>query len=290
MTLQHIPVLVDKVIEYLNPKKNEKFIDATFGLGGYSEKILARLGSKGSVLGIDWDRKNILEGQKRLEQFKNQLRIREGNFADIEKIARSEKYVSVSGIVLDLGLASTQITNPHYGLSFSGKKQVLDMRLDPEARFSAKDIINHYPEKKLADVFYQNADLGNSRSIARKIVEAREKKEIIYNQELVNLLGSKNPKFLAPVFQALRIEVNKELENLKKALPQAVSILKNGGRIVVVSYHSGEDRIVKNFFREQKHEGSLKILTKKPIIAEREEIIINPRSRSAKLRAAEKIC
>lgn len=286
----HIPVLLDKVIEYLNPKKDEKFIDATFGLGGYSKKILACLGSKGSVLGIDWDQKNISEGKNRLEQYKNQLHVIEGNFANLERLAKNETYFPVDGIVLDLGLASTQIKDPVYGLSFSGEKQILDMRLNPEANFSAKDIINRYPEKKLADVFYQNADLGHSRSIARKIVAARDKKEIVYNDELVEILGSKNPKFLAPVFQALRIEVNKELENLKNVLPQAISLLKTGGRIVVVSYHSGEDRIVKNFFREQKDLGALKIFTKKPVISEYAETKINPRARSAKLRAAEKIC
>lgn len=284
----HTPVLMNEVIRYLNPQKNQNFIDATLGLGGYAEKILASTGPKGLLLGIDWDEDNLGRAVKNLERYRKRLTVVRDNFVNIREIVEKTKFSKIGGIVFDLGLASTQLENANYGLSFQGD-QILDMRLNLQAGLSASDIINRYSPKELANIFYQYADLKNSRNIARKIVFAREKEKIIYNWQLKKAIETDNPRILAPIFQALRIEVNKELENLEKVLPIAIDLLEGKGRIVVISYHSGEDRIVKNIFRDLAKQGKIKILTKKPLVPTFEEIRSNSRSRSAKLRAAERI-
>lgn len=282
----HEPVLLKEVIKYLEPKSNKNYVDCTLGLGGHSRKILEKNGPNGQLIGIEQNTEGIEEAQKRLDEFKERVKLVRSNFRNLEKIIKDSKISSVDGILFDLGLASWQIKDDKKGISFSEDAE-LDMRLSPESNLTAADIINTYPEKQLANLLFEFGDVRGNRYFAKKIAAERKNKKIQKTSELVKIIGTNNPKVLAPIFQALRIEVNSELENLLIALPQALNVLDKGGKIVVISYHSGEDRIVKNFFRANKTK--IKILTKKPIIASFEEIKENSRSRSAKLRAAEKI-
>jgi 16S rRNA (cytosine1402-N4)-methyltransferase len=282
----HEPVLSREVIEYLSPKSNKNYVDCTLGLAGHSKKILEKNGPKGQLVGIEQNTEGLSEAQKRLVGFESRIKLTRGNFSNLEKIIKDSKISSIDGFLFDLGLASWQINDRKSGISFSEDAE-LDMRLSPESNLTATDIINTYPEKQLANLLFEFGDIRGNRYFAKKIVGERKNKKIQRTSELVKIIGTSNPKVLAPIFQALRIEVNNELENLLLALPQALSILDKGGKIVVISYHSGEDRIVKNFFRSNKNK--IKILTKKPITASFEEIKNNSRARSAKLRAAEKI-
>ncbi|EKD56787.1 MAG: Ribosomal RNA small subunit methyltransferase H [uncultured bacterium] len=299
--MHHTPVLLKEVLHYLAPKPNQNFIDCTLGLGGHSKAILEKTAPVGKLLAIEQNAEGLHEAQKNLVKYKNRITYINGNFANLNEIVRDSNLKGFFGIFLDLGLASWQIDEGDLGISFQ-KDEPLDMRLEktknPSAslragqklktkNLTAADVINKYPLKKLADVLYQYGDIRNSYAIAKKIVNNREKSPIKTTFQLQEILQTKNPKFLAPVFQALRIEVNNELNNLIKVLSQIAQLLKTGGRVVIISYHSGEDRIVKNYFRDNKE--TFKILTKKPIIPSDEEIKQNSRSRSAKLRAFEKI-
>lgn len=286
MQYSHIPVLTKEVLQYLSPRKNQNFIDCTLGLGGHSEKILEKSAPNGKLLAIEQSVEGLNEVKKRLEKYKDRITFVHGNFRNLDEIVRRNGFQRVAGIVYDLGLASWQIDDPIMGLSFS-KDMPLDMRVDDHVSVSAAEIINKYTEKQLANLFFELGDVRSSRRLAKNIIIAKEQKPIETTKDLVKAIGIDNPKVLAPVFQALRIEVNHELDNLSISLPKAKEIIELKGRIAVISFHSGEDRIAKNFFRSNK--GELKILTKKPIIASSEEIKQNSRARSAKLRAAEKI-
>lgn len=284
--MQHTPVLVKEVLQYLDPKPGENFIDCTLGLGGHAKFILEKTAPGGMLLAIEQDRQGLNEAKSNLAKFKNQTVFVNNNFVNLDQIARAYNFSRISGILFDLGLALWQIKEKKYGYSFEIDSP-LDMRMFG-AKMSASEILNRYHQKKLADMLYYNADLGNSRAIARKLIEFRNKKEFSRTSDLIEAIGTKNPKILAPIWQALRIEVNNELENLQIALRDSINLLKPGGRLAVISFHSGEDRIVKNFFKENKN--FFKILTKKPITPDPLEIKNNRRARSAKLRAAEKIC
>lgn len=286
---KHIPVLCPELIRYLQPQANQDFIDATVGLGGHARAILRKIAPKGKVLGIDWDEKAIenLKFKIQNSKIKERLILFLGNFKNIKEIAEKRGFKEVSGIYFDLGLGSWQIEDERYGLSFQ-KEGPLDMRIGKK-EFSAKEIVNKWPKEKLTEIFRKYGQVRRPHQIAEKIIRERSKEPIRTTLDLVKATGIKNPSVLAKIFQALRIVVNDELENLKKALPLAISLLKKGGRLAVISYHSGEDRIVKNFLKEKQKEGILKILTKKPIRPTEEEIQKNPRARSAKLRAALKI-
>lgn len=286
----HIPVLLKEVIEYLSPQKNENFIDATLGLGGYTQAILEKNAPNGKILALEWDVKTLQITEEKLKQYKSRIIFINDSFANLQLAAEKYEFKNISGIVFDLGLSSYQIDQGNYGLSYKNN-QPLDMKFgsarNEKFSLSAKQIINKYNQKEIADILYQYGDIGNSFKIAKNIIEFRHKNPILTTYDLKHAIGSENPKLLSPIFQALRIKVNNELDNLLQALNQAIKIIKPGGKIIVVSYHSGEDRIVKNIFRDNKQ--NLRILTKKPIIPTREEIKNNPRSRSAKLRAAVKL-
>lgn len=286
MEYQHTPVMAKEVLHYLDPKPNENFIDATLGLGGHARKILDKTAPNGKLLGIEQNKEGLDEACKNLQKYKNRIVAVCDNFLNLDKIIRSKHFSRVSGIIFDLGVASWQIEDSGIGIAFS-KNFSLDMRLGDYYSTTAADILNNYTPKELANLFYELGDFRHSHQIAKKIVEKRREKKIRTSFDFIEAIGIKNPKVLAPIFQALRIEVNHELENLNSALPQALNILAPNGRIVAISYHSGEDRIVKNFMRSNK--GDLKILTKKPIIPDFEEIKLNSRARSAKLRAGEKV-
>lgn len=292
----HIPVLQKEVLEFLDPKPGENLIDCTIDGGGHAMEILKKNSPDGKLLGIDLDKKMIaaLEAKIKSENLNN-LIVAEGNFKNLKKIAEEKKISNVSGILIDLGWSSIQIEESGRGFSFL-KNEPLDMRYS-NSGMTAAEAVNRLDEKELADIFWQYGEERFSRRIAKKIVEARKKKRILTAFDLVEAVKMSVPRSyergrLHPatrVFQALRIYVNQELENLKEVLPQAVEILAPEGRLAVISFHSLEDRIVKNFFREAKKEGKLEILTKKPIVPSDEEIKANSRSRSAKLRVVRKI-
>jgi 16S rRNA (cytosine1402-N4)-methyltransferase len=313
---QHTPVLLDEVVHYLQPKSNQDFIDGTLGGGGHSLAILDRNGPKGRVLGIDLDptaREAVKETLKKHKIKKNRLVIAPGNFKDIKEIAYEYSFLKASGILLDLGISSGQLQDHVRGFSFISTG-TLDMRFGPDAGiYTASELLNTLPEQALTDIFKNYGEEPLARPIAKKIIEARKEELITRPEQLTSIISSiykrnfKAKSKIHPatrVFQALRIAVNGELDNLQKTLPDALSLLRLGGRLVVISYHSLEDRIVKHFFQQESkdcicpperptcqcgHKASLRIITKKPIGPALTEMAENHRSRSAKLRVAERI-
>jgi 16S rRNA (cytosine1402-N4)-methyltransferase len=296
----HQPVLLKEVIEALKVKKDGKYFDGTVGGGGHAQAIL-KLGGK--ILGLDCDPEALASAREYLttacpSSIKNRgpnatWRLVRGNFKDLARIAQENDFVPVDGVLLDLGVSLYQLKTPQRGFSFN-LAGPLDMRMDPDLKVTAADLINGLNKSELEKLFGKLGEERLARRLAGAIVEARRLKPISTCQQLVEIIlkvksrrGKIHPA--TQVFQALRIVVNDELNNLKEVLPGALAILKSKGRLVVISFHSGEDRIVKYFFKEKAEEGKLKIITKKPIKPSWEEIKENPHSRSAKLRVAEKI-
>jgi len=291
----HIPVLLKEVIEYLNPQPNENFIDATIGEGGHTKAILEKNGPAGKILGIEADPilyqkvKNIIQNTKRFILVND-------SYANIEKIVREKQFQPVNGVLFDLGMCSWQIDESKRGFSYL-KDEPLDMRFSPKNILTAAEIVNFWKIEDLEKILRDYGEEKYAKRIALAIKETRRKKRIVGTQQLVEILKKALPKNyddyrLHPAvrtFQALRIAVNNELENLKIGLTLAFKILAPQGKIIVISFHSLEDRIVKNFFRDNIKQNTLKILTKKPITSSQEEIKNNIRSHSAKLRAAIKL-
>lgn len=275
----HHPVLLSEVIAHLNIKKDGRYIDATLGEGGYTREIL-ELGGK--VLGIDLDQEQIANIDENLGlRMKNgELKLVQGNFANIEEIAKKNNFFPVDGIVFDLGLSLRQLKESGKGLSYKKEQEYLDMRLGPTEGMTVADYINTLKETELYELFAKNSEELNSRTIAVALVGARAIRKIKTVSDLVGVIdktiGRRDEHVLRRIFQALRIEVNQEFDNLKSALIGSMHIVKNGGRILVVTFHSLEDRIVKQIVRERK----LKFETKKPVISKRESRF----ERSAKLR------
>lgn len=298
----HTPVLKKEIIEYLNPRPNENFIDCTFGMGGHSEAILERNGPKGKVLGIEADPElysSFQVGKFKIagEELAKRMILANTSYTDLRNLVQEYSFGPVNGILFDLGLSSWHLEKSERGFSFQ-KDEPLDMRYNPEATpLTAYEIVNSFPEKDIEDLLKEYGEEKFARQIARKIVQIREQKSIRTTLDLVEAIWAALPESFksgkihpaTKTFQALRIKVNSELDNLEKALIQAVDVLGTEGRIVVVSFHSLEDRIVKRFFKRGKQINMLEILTKKPITASEQEIEANPRSRSAKLRSVKKI-
>jgi len=295
----HTSVLLEKVIKYLDPKPGENFIDCTIGEAGHSLAILENTKPDGKVLGIDVDAESLNKLKEKIqEQQANRFIFARGNFKDLKKIVQENNFSNINGILFDLGLSSWQIEES--GKGFTHKKdEPLSMILNGGQVVSAQELINTWPEESLIEIFQKYGEEKYSRRIVREIVNQRRAIPIKTTFQLKEAIQRAIPFGIAPrgklnrvlsrIFQALRIVVNDELENLKSGLEQALEIVSVNGRIVVISFHSLEDRIVKNFFRDKEREGRLQILTKKPLIADEFETGINPRSRSAKLRAAMKI-
>ena len=289
----HKSVLKKEVLEYLDPKTNENFIDATTGEAGHSSEILKKIRPLGKVLGIELDEKVYSKLKK--QKIKNLIMIN-SSFVNLKEIVKAKDFGPISGILFDLGFLSWHVDESEKGFSFL-KEEDLDMRYNSKTELTAKKIVNLWEEKEILEILKEYGEERFARNIARNIVKRRREDPIITTTQLADIIKSSVPawyrhKRIHPAtktFQALRITVNDELESIKKALPQALEVLKPGGRLVVISFHSLEDRIVKRYFKEKSKENLLKILTKKPIQSSREEIINNPRSRSAKLRAAIKI-
>jgi len=282
----HIPVLMKEVIQYLDLSARETVVDATFGFGGHSREILKKIGNKGRLVALDQDESILALARKSFEN-KN-IEFVNDNFRNLTNILVDIKQPKVDAILADLGISSYHFDKANRGFSF--KDDALDMRLSREQEISAYEIVNSYSERELADLIYNLADEYKSRRIAKCIVEARRAKRIESAQglsEIITKCIGKNSKInpATKTFQALRIAVNDEFRALTDFLQQAVLALRPGGRLVVISFHSGEDRIVKNIFKQLAKDEYIEILTKKPIIAQQAEIKENPRSRSAKLRA-----
>jgi 16S rRNA (cytosine1402-N4)-methyltransferase len=288
----HISVLPAEVIEYLNPQPGKLYVDATFGGGGHTRAILEKEPTC-RVLALDWDKEAIKKNAEPLkEEYGDRFQMAWGNFAHLDRILEKEKIDSIDGLLADFGTSQHQI-HQEKGFSFQSDSP-LDMRMSTShSRVTAATILNSFSEKELADIFYIYGEETRSRRIAKTIYEFRKKTAITRTRQLAELIEKLYPtsgyRRIHPatkVFQALRIYVNKELENIEILLPFALQFLAPGGRLVFISFHSLEDRIVKLFFRNNKD--SLQILTKKPVMATFEEIKKNSSSRSAKLRAAEK--
>ena len=307
MIRTHLPVLLSDSIDYLVTKKNGIYFEGTLGFGGHTEEILSRLRKEGSIVSTDVDQ-NAFDYCK--DKFKNENRIKlyNFNFSLVDVIAKIESLEFFDGILADLGVSSFQLDNAAAGFSYSINSK-LDLRLDKNLRKTAADFINHESEEKIANVIFEYGEEKNSKRIARKISEARKIKSIEKTDELKKIISSvTNPKYLTKtlsrVFQSLRIYVNDELGALKSFLENSIPVLKKGGRLVVISYHSLEDRIVKEFFKYENLScvcptdapictcgkvKRLKIITRKPITPSETEIENNKRARSAKLRVAERI-
>lgn len=293
----HTSVLYQEVIEALKIKKNARYVDATIGGGGHTKGILE---FGGKVLGLDVDpeairyvARNFLvpleEKEGRLVGKTEKLTLVEGNFANIDTIAKEFGVWGASGVLFDLGVSSNQLNSAERGFSFA-KEASLDMRMSPFITVTAADLVNSLNEGELYELFTRYGEEPDNRRIARAIVKSRLNKKIETTIELANIIertvgGQGRVHGATRVFQALRIAVNDELNNLKKGLVEAADLLKEDGRLVVISFHSLEDRLVKNFFKGRQ---DFKILTKKPIVPSRGEILDNPRARSAKMRVAER--
>jgi len=289
LRMSHIPVLQKEVLEYLSPKPNQNFIDCTIGEAGHTLAILEKNKPEGKVLGIEWD----IELYKNLSKLTiNKLSLVNDNFVNLKEIVDREKFKPVHGILFDLGMSSWHLEESGRGFSFL-RNEPLDMRFGVQNELTAEEIVNKWKAKDIEKVLEEYGEERFAKRIAKNIVEIRKFKPIETTFQLLDVIKKAVPgwyqhrkiHFATRTFQALRIAVNDELENLKEVLPQALEILMPGGCLVIISFHSLEDRIVKNFFANQK----FKILTKKPITPSEEEIKINPRSRSAKLRAILKI-
>jgi len=293
----HIPVLKKEVLKYLDPSQNENFVDCTIGEGGHAKLILEKNTPNGKVLGIDLDPAQIENDKWQMADYKDRLILENDSYANLKKILEKNNIIKIDGILLDLGMSSVHLDKSTKGFSFQ-LDQSLDMRYDDRLNdLTAEKIINEWPEEKINKIIEEYGEEKFARKIAKKIVEERKKGRIKGTFQLVKIIKETIPTKLQSnkihcatrTFQALRIAVNSELENLEKVLPQSISVLSSGGRLVVISFHSLEDRIVKNFFNQQEKAGLIKILTKKPVIADTDELKKNYRSRSAKLRAIIKI-
>jgi len=289
----HKAVLLEKVVEYLNPQSGENFVDCTLGEAGHSLAILEKTKPDGKILGIDLDKESL----KRIRP-NERLILAHGNFRDLKQIVLEKNFANINGVLFDLGISSWQLEQSGRGFSFK-KDESLNMILNGNQTVSAEEILNTWPEESLLKIFYDYGEEKFSRKIVQRIVQRRKLAPIKTTFQLMELIKRSIPfsksrrgrhdRVAARIFQALKIAVNDETENLIHGLEQALEILEKEGRLVAVSFHSIEDRIVKKFFKKQAEEGRVKILTPKPITASRAELQNNPRSRSAKLRAAMKI-
>jgi len=311
----HIPVLYKATLDNIVTNKEGIYLDCTLGGGGHSEGILRKLEGEGKLISIDQDQQAIDFAKKRLEKFGNRWEVYKDNFENLDTVLYLAGHDKIDGILMDIGVSSTQLDDPDRGFSFRYDTK-LDMRMNKNAKVSAYEVVNQYEEGELARIIFEYGEEKASRKIARLIVEAREEGPIETTGELVEIIKkavpfrrskNKNQKSKHPAtqtFQAIRIEVNRELEVLKTAIDKAVNCLKPGGRLGIITFHSLEDRIVKNKFRDLatncicppelpicmcNNKAKVKLVTRKPIAPTEEELEFNIRARSSKLRVIEKI-
>ena len=309
MTKQHESVLEREVIQNFNLLEGSLIVDGTLGDGGHAELLLKNTTSV-RVLGIDRDMRAIERAEKRLAPFRDRITLVHGNFGDIKTILKKENVMNVDGLLLDLGVSSPQLDSPDRGFSFM-RNGPLDMRMDSSQKITAADLLIELPDEKLVSVIKEYGEERFSKRIVRAIRQAQKQSAIKTTLQLSNIISSvihasRQTKIhpATRTFQALRIAVNGELEHIKKALRDSVDILQESARVIVISFHSLEDRIVKNFFKTEEkgcvcppkipicscgHKQRLKIITRKPIIPAVEEVRRNSRASSAKLRVAERV-
>jgi len=289
----HQPVLPAEVLHYLNPQPGGMYMDGTLGLGGHTLAILQQSSPDGRVVGFEWDENAIQLSSTRLAEFGERLLIVRRNFAEITEGLQEAGVDQLDGLLIDIGLSSLQLDRGERGFSFQ-RDEPLDMRMDNRRKITAASILAKCSEEELADIFFYYGEERQARRIAAEVVARRRQEEILTSGQLASLVAKAVPKRFHPqkihvatkVFQALRIAVNTELENLARILEMAPSFLRLGARFCVISFHSLEDRMVKRKFRGHP---DLKVLTQRPVVAGIEEIEVNPRSRSARLRVAERI-
>jgi 16S rRNA (cytosine1402-N4)-methyltransferase len=282
-----------ETLHWLAPVPGAIYVDGTLGLGGHSRAILEQSAPDGRVIGFEWDEEALARVRETLAPYKDRLIIVRRNFAELAAGLAELGITAIDGLLLDIGLSSLQLDGGTRGFSFKGNEP-LDMRMDNRTTTTAADLINEATEEELANIFYDFGEERQSRRIAARIVEERQQERIDTTAALARIVAEAVPRRFHPrhihvatkVFQALRIAVNRELHNLVRVLADGVELLQPGGRFVVITFHSLEDRLVKRAFRDHPE---LRVLTKKPVVPNEAESHANPRARSAKLRAAEKI-
>jgi 16S rRNA (cytosine1402-N4)-methyltransferase len=298
----HVPALLDAVVEAIVAEPGVEasgvVVDATVGAGGHAERILEAIGPAGRLLGIDRDEEALLLARRRLDRFGRRARLVRGEFGDLEEIVRREGWEAVDGVLWDLGISSMHVDRPERGFSFRHDAP-LDMRMDRSSGPTAADILNTYPESDLTRVLRTYGEERWASRIAKFIVRERQRRPLSTTLELVEIIRAAVPSAARRAgphparrtFQALRIEVNKELQQLESSLPQAVAVTRKGGRLVAVSYHSLEDRVVKRFFASESGGPAprLRLVTRKSHRPDADEIAANPRASSARMRAAERV-
>jgi 16S rRNA (cytosine1402-N4)-methyltransferase len=293
---QHVPVLLEQTLEYLNVRPGGVVVDATLGLGGHSSAIARRLGPTGRLIAFDRDENAMGKAKARLaalaEELGSEMPVVEYVPRPFSEIAEVVRPGTLDGLLADFGVSSMQLDEAHRGFSFRADGP-LDMRMDPRSELTAEQVVNQVDEEDLANLIYEYGEERRSRRIARAIVRARP---VTTTAELARIVSACAPPIKGEkihpatrTFQALRIRVNDELGEIQSLLKSAESLLKPGGRVVLISFHSLEDRLVKDKFKEAAADGRLDVLTRKPVVATEQESLRNPRSRSAKLRAAEKL-
>ncbi|MGD2156167.1 MAG: 16S rRNA (cytosine(1402)-N(4))-methyltransferase RsmH [Anaerolineales bacterium] len=302
----HEPVLYQEIIHYLRPHSSGDYVDGTVGAGGHAKGILEASAPDGRLIGLDLDPQALELARTKLDPFSDRVWLVRASFATLDIQLGHSGWDRVDGILLDLGISSIQLRNPERGFSFQFDGP-LDMRFDPKSDVRASDLVNELSEKELANLLYRYGEERKSRKIARAIVNSRP---INTTRQLAIVVSKATRGGYSKIhpatrtFQALRIAVNKELESLETVLPVAIESLKSGGRLAVISFHSLEDRLVKNYYRREsrdcicpseqpicdcEHKASIRVITPKPVRPRESEIQINPRSRSARLRVAERV-
>ncbi|MGC9069939.1 MAG: 16S rRNA (cytosine(1402)-N(4))-methyltransferase RsmH [Elusimicrobiales bacterium] len=292
----HTSVMAEEVRKLLVTDKGGIYVDATVGMGGHSKEILKVLDDEGKIIGIDWDPEMLNIAQHNLKEYGKKVKLIGGNFANIDDLLKKEGIYNITGLLLDLGISLLHFNKPSRGFSFR-KEGPLDMRINPANPLTAYSIINSWPYQQIEHLIRICGERFSQR-IAKAIIDVREKKEIKTTTQLAEIISSAIPQKVqgkrhshpaTKTFLALRVAVNYEFENLTKVLQKVVHMLVPGGRIAVITFHSLEDRIVKETFRFMAKMGGWKIITKKPLTPSETEVVNNPRSRSAKLRVIEKL-
>ena len=306
----HLPVMEEEVLRHLDCREDGAYVDATVGDGGHAVAICRHLSPEGRLIGIDWDEEALNRARERLSGYEDRIILAHADYTQLKDVLEKTGYPRVNGILIDLGASTLQLMNPVRGFSFHQEGE-LDMRMDRRQSLTAKKIINEYSRDELADIFFRYGEERWSRRIATEIMRERQRKgEISESRHLAEVVKAAVPARYRrhgghparKVFQALRLVVNSELENIEAVLPQVVESLLPGGRVVVIAYHSLEDRLVKRFFREMAEgctclpgvpctcgqKAQLKIITGRAVKPSKMEIENNPRARSARLRAAQK--
>lgn len=293
---RHVPVLLKEVLDGLNPQPGDDVLDGTLGAGGHAAAILERTAPDGRYLGLDLDEAALETARKNLDRFGSRVMLVRGSYRDAAEISAERGFGPFQAALLDLGFSSLEIDDPARGFSFR-RDGPLDMRYDERQELTAAEIVNSWPERDLERIFRLYGEEKFAHRLAGAIVEARRRHRFVGTLEFVEALGGALPgsarhgriHFATRVFQALRIAVNDELGTVEAALPTLLDLLAPGGRLAVISFHSLEDRLVKQFMRGEERAGRLKAMTKRPVVASEDEERVNPRARSAKLRVAIKL-